>query len=74
MFEAFNNAFDNLPLVGVIDESIFCAHGGIPFSVSKLEELYKIPMPMGDPEYQSKAAWEVRVNMDCVNIFAIYLF
>ena len=59
IFEAFNLAFDCLPLVGIIDESIYCAHGGIPFSVGKIEDLHKIPCPLSDPYAQSKAAWEV---------------
>lgn len=33
VFEAINNVFDVLPLVGVIDESIYCCHGGIPSNV-----------------------------------------
>lgn len=59
VFDAFNSAFDHLPLVGIIDEQIYCAHGGIPYSVARVEELYKIPMPLSDPENQSKPAWEV---------------
>lgn len=31
----------------------------IPFCVNKIEDLYKIPSPMPDPEHESKAAWEV---------------
>lgn len=33
IFEAFNDVFDVMPLVGVIDESIYCSHGGIPSQV-----------------------------------------
>ncbi|XP_027199168.2 uncharacterized protein LOC113793351 [Dermatophagoides pteronyssinus] len=59
VLEEFNQAFDHLPLVGIIDESIFCAHGGIPYSVAKIEDLYKIPLPLPEPEIQSKPAWEI---------------
>ena len=48
--------------MGIIDEQIFCAHGGIPCSVNKVEDLYKIPIPMNDPENQSLAAWEVSLE------------
>ncbi|KAF7488631.1 Serine/threonine-protein phosphatase PP1 isozyme 3 [Sarcoptes scabiei] len=59
VFEEFNKTFDHLPLVGIVEESIFCAHGGIPFSVNRIEELYKIPIPLSDPEIESKASWEI---------------
>lgn len=40
-----------------------CSHhsfcGSIPFSATKVEELYKIPSPLPDPEHQSKVAWEI---------------
>lgn len=60
LFEAFNNTFDLLPLVCILEESIYCAHGGIPCSLDKIEDINKIPSPLPDPESQSKAAWEVR--------------
>lgn len=61
VFEAFNIAFDHLPLVGIIDESIFCVHGGIPYTTSKVSDLYKIPKPLKDPEFESRPAWEVSI-------------
>ena len=72
VFDAFNSAFDNLPLVGIIDEQIYCAHGGIPYSVNRVEELYKIPIPLYDPEVQSKPAWEVCVRARALWRLAIY--
>src|SRR5699024_2148851 len=59
VFEAINSSFDHLPLVGIIDESVFCAHGGIPRSARTLSQLFKIPAPLKYPERQSPAAWEV---------------
>jgi diadenosine tetraphosphatase ApaH/serine/threonine PP2A family protein phosphatase len=62
IWEALNKVFDLLPICAIIDDSIFCAHGGIPTSVLKVEELMKIPCPMNDPENQSPSAWEMLWN------------
>ncbi|RWS15574.1 Calcineurin-like protein phosphoesterase [Dinothrombium tinctorium] len=62
VWEACNKAFDSLPICAVIDETIFCAHGGIPMTASKLEELYSIPVPLSNPEKESPPAWEVLWN------------
>jgi diadenosine tetraphosphatase ApaH/serine/threonine PP2A family protein phosphatase len=62
IWEALNKVFDLLPICAIIDDSIFCSHGGIPTSVLKVEELMKIPCPMNDPENQSPSAWEMLWN------------
>jgi len=62
IWETLNQIFDVLPLSANIDESIFCAHGGIPTTAPKLEFLSKIPNPISDPEAQSPLAWEVLWN------------
>jgi len=62
VWEALNKVFDLLPICATIDDSIFCAHGGIPTSVLKIEECMKIPQPLSEPESQSPAAWEMLWN------------
>lgn len=59
LWDGINNAFDNLPLVGVIDDQVFCAHGGIPVSVNTLEQLRAIPAALETPMTTSIEAWEV---------------
>ena len=62
LWEAFNKVFDSMPICAIIDESIFCAHGGIPTSSQKIEELMKIPVPLDDCESQSPVAWQMLWN------------
>lgn len=59
LWDVINNAFDNLPLVELVDDQIFCAHEGIPVSVNTLEQLREITNPLETPMSQSIEAWEV---------------
>ena len=62
VWETLNKVFDLMPVAATIDDQIFCAHGGIPTSALRLDELYNIPTPLSDPENQSPAAWEILWN------------
>lgn len=46
VWEVINKVFDRMPICAIIDESIYGAHGGIPTSVIKVEDLQKIPTPL----------------------------
>ncbi|XP_074596477.1 uncharacterized protein LOC141851628 [Brevipalpus obovatus] len=62
VWDAINRAFDVMPICAIIDDSIFCAHGGIPTTLTKIEDLQNIPSPLPEPETQSPAAWEILWN------------
>ncbi|RWR99338.1 uncharacterized protein B4U79_13324, partial [Dinothrombium tinctorium] len=62
VWELMNRVFDRMPLCAIIDDSIYGAHGGIPTSVMKIEDLMKIPSPLQEPEGESPAAWEIMWN------------
>lgn len=62
VWETLNKTFDVMPVAATIDDQIYCAHGGIPTSSTRLDELYQIPSPLQDPENQSPAAWEILWN------------
>lgn len=62
VWETLNKTFDLMPVAATIDDQIFCAHGGIPTSALRLDELYTMPTPLADPENQSPAAWEILWN------------
>lgn len=59
VFESFNRVFDIMPFAAIIDESIFCAHGGIPFTHTKIEDLQRAPTAISEPEAEAPAVWEI---------------
>lgn len=63
LWRIFNRVFDLMPIAAIIDNKIFCAHGGIPKSISNLETLNnEIPKPLENPEFQCPSAWEILWN------------
>ena len=66
VWEEINNAFDCMPIAAVVDNKIFCIHGGIPSNLNGqpvfLEDINKIPCPLKDPENESPLAWEMMWN------------
>ncbi len=50
VWESCNAVFDRLPLAGVIDQDIFCVHGGIPRplegSASRIQVGWKLLWPL----------------------------
>jgi hypothetical protein len=62
VWQIINSVFDKLPLSVIIDESIFCAHGGIPMSCSKVNQTQSIILDLKNPEKDSAIAWELLNN------------
>ena len=57
VWEEINNVFDALPLAAVVDNKIFCIHGGIAQSLNSqaniFDEINKIKCPLKDPQVES---------------------
>lgn len=62
-----NKCFDAMPVAALIDQHIFCCHGGIPMSSQSIKDINSIPCPLPDPENQSPIAWELMWNDPLTN-------
>jgi diadenosine tetraphosphatase ApaH/serine/threonine PP2A family protein phosphatase len=62
VWDQINQSFERLPIAAVIDEGVFCCHGGVPKALTKLEDLMKIPKPLVQPDVESPAAHELMWN------------
>lgn len=62
-----NKCFDSMPVAALIDQHIFCCHGGIPMSSQSIKDVYNVPCPLSDPENQSPLAWELMWNDPLTN-------
>ena len=66
MWIAFNEVFEVMPIAAIIDESIYCAHGGIPYSEVNLDKvLSMMPKVMRCPDKMPGGgilAWEIMWN------------
>ncbi|KAH9418960.1 hypothetical protein DERP_011053 [Dermatophagoides pteronyssinus] len=65
IWELTNRIFDKLPVCALVDDCIFCAHGGLPRSATEIEQLIKIKQELKDPERESRAAWEILWSDPC---------
>lgn len=65
IWELTNRIFDKFPVCALVDDCIFCAHGGLPRSLSEVEQLVKIKQELKDPERESRAAWEILWSDPC---------
>lgn len=71
IWEACNQVFDRLPLCGVVDQDIFCVHGGIPRSVGKdttrIQDILNVPKVAGiNPPYEHEDDSYQQVASDCI--------
>ena len=46
LYEAFNSAFQYMPLACILNHSLFCVHGGLSPKLQKAEDLESIQMPI----------------------------
>lgn len=67
IWTAINKCFDHMPVAALIDNHIFCCHGGIPINANSIKDVYSVPCPLVDPENQSPLAWELMWNDPLTN-------
>jgi hypothetical protein len=73
VWEAVNQVFDRMPLAGVIDNDIFCVHGGFPRPVrdgdmsSQVEDILSLPRVAGvSPPYDHESGLSQQMASDCL--------
>lgn len=59
IWELTNRIFDHLPLCAIIDDAIFCSHGGIPRSTVDINDIQKLDNNISEPEHGHPIAWEI---------------
>ncbi|KAK6625385.1 hypothetical protein RUM43_005682 [Polyplax serrata] len=64
VWKAVNEVFDTMPLAAVVDNKIFCCHGGIPppWLCPVVSVIDSIPCPLVNCEKQSPLAWALMWN------------
>ncbi|XP_066903080.1 uncharacterized protein [Halyomorpha halys] len=63
LWNAVNDAFDCMPLAALVDQKVFCCHGGIPppWVCPTIQAIQNIPIPLPNPEING-IAWELMWN------------
>lgn len=71
IWEQTNQVFDRMPLAGVIDQDIFCVHGGIPRPIgvgeTRIQDILSVPKVAGiNPPYEHEEDSYQQVASDCI--------
>ena len=67
VFNMINEMFDRMPVVAILDDAIFCAHGGIPHLAKTVLEINQMLPEVIKGEQDSELFWEI-IWSDPINI------
>ena len=59
IFELSNRIFDRLPVCALVDDAIFCCHGGIPHAAQTIDQICKVKRVLMEPDKEALIAWEI---------------
>lgn len=71
IWEQSNQVFDRMPLAAVIDQDLFCVHGGIPRPIgagdTRIQDILQVPKVAGiNPPYEHEDDAYQQVASDCI--------
>ncbi len=59
LWKLFTDCFNCLPVASIIDEKIFCMHGGLSPELTNMEQIFKIMRPSEVPDQGITLSWEI---------------
>lgn len=59
IWKLLNQVFDRLPVAAILDDTIYCAHGGIPRSAPTIAEIANQPLDIPSPGEDNPIVWEI---------------
>lgn len=62
MWDRLCAVMDCMPVAATIDDHVFCCHGGVPTTESRINHLLSMPAVMHDAEIQYAPAWQIMWN------------
>ena len=54
LWKAFNMVFNCLPIAAIVDDKIFCIHGGLSPDLNSMEQIRRILRPTGGIPFETK--------------------
>ncbi|KHJ80773.1 hypothetical protein OESDEN_19548, partial [Oesophagostomum dentatum] len=68
LWKTFTDCFNCLPIAALIDEKIFCCHGGLSPDLQNMEQIRRVMRPTDVPDtgsIGSKKGYAMQYDHDC---------
>lgn len=69
LWKTFTDCFNCLPIAAIIDEKIFCCHGGLSPDLQGMEQIRRIMRPTDVPDTGIKSVTIVRAWKSSANLY-----
>lgn len=72
MWKTFTDCFNCLPIAAIIDEKIFCCHGGLSPDLQGMEQIRRIMRPTDVPDTGNYCLFFILDNLNTIYTY-IYI-